>query len=164
MTFARPLALLLALSPLAASAHDTTVNVDGCKIEKGPDDLVSTDGPLVVRENQRAEDVIALRGDVVLKRGATVAKAVALAGSVRVEAGATVRQDAVAIGGDVRVARGGRVGNDAVAIGGRLQVDEGAEVAGDRVALDLALGGFDLRKSILAELKLEGCVVEPAGK
>ena len=158
MTFARPLAVLLALSPLAVQAsghpHD-----EGCTIEQGPDDLVARDGDLVVGAGQRADEAIAVRGDVILKRGAVVKTAVSLSGSVRVEGGATVREDAVAVGGDVSVERGGRVEGDAVALGGKLRAE--GEVMGDRLALDLALGGFDLRRDLLEELHLEGCVVVP---
>jgi len=160
------LVVAAALSPLLASAADRRddggshlhISKD-CTVEKGPNDRVSQNAPLVIEENAQVEEAVAIGGDLTIKRGAVVQKAVAIGGNVRVESGATVLETVVAVGGDVRIARGARVGEDAVALGGRLEVQPGAEVSGSRVGLDLTLGDLDLKGKFLAELKLQGCEI-----
>ena len=161
------LVVAAALSPLAASAAADHRDGGGsrihvskdCTVEKGPNDRVSQNAPLVIEENAQVEEAVAIGGDLTIRRGAVVQKAVAIGGNVRVETGATVLETVVAVGGDVRIARGARVGEDAVALGGRLDVQPGGEVAGSRVGLDLTLGDLDLKGKFLAELKLEGCEI-----
>jgi len=168
MGFVPSLAMLFTLAAAADPTGESGIHVhsgkdgdDRCTIEKGPNDLVSRDGPLVVPENARAEEVVALRGDVTVKRGAVVKKVVAVAGSIRIEQGATVTEDVVAVGGNVRISSGARVGEDVLALGGKLDVREGAQVGGTRLAFDLSIAGVDVRRKVLEELHLEGCVIEP---
>ncbi|MFO0585195.1 MAG: hypothetical protein U0229_23195 [Anaeromyxobacter sp.] len=166
MTTVRLLALTLATLPLAASASGADhrsggrIHVSGnCTVEKGPNDRVSQNAPLVIEENAQVEEAVAIGGDLTIRRGAVVQKAVAIGGNVRVEAGATVLESVVALGGDLRVANGARIGEDAVALGGRLEVQQGGEVKGNRVGLDVTLGDLDLKGKFLAELHLQGCEV-----
>ncbi|AWV08726.1 DUF4097 family beta strand repeat-containing protein [Marilutibacter maris] len=141
---ALPLALALALMPLAAAAQQSIDKVNGSiTAEAGQQygDLETVNGSIRIHENARVRDAETVNGSIKVAASAHTGALETVNGSIRLEETVTVDGSMETVNGSIFVGRQGRVSGDVETVNGAIGLVD-ADVGGgiETVTGDLTVG------------------------